>query len=286
MPWEKFKPFTDYIDIQRYTGYQGRAGEWMTRLERDDLEYFSQAEGVKPKSQSLLDWSSHNEVSPCGLYFIRVKDESAVKLTESGYYDYIGMASGEQSGAPFQRGIFGRLFDHYRKLVNLPDRGKFNTLIQKYHLGIEDSNLQRENKPAAIKLLKNQNFHNIEQLRIFFASPHLKSNEEGKPRLAASWNEYGTTEYFLHVFNQCRESNNLDTIAGIQDFFRDKVEVSFFIVGGRGAKFTQKVAKGEGLALATYMQKYGETPFLNKSDEVQGFNTLPKDDDEKNKETI
>tara|TARA_B100000035_G_scaffold149693_1_gene127564 strand:+ start:2649 stop:3485 length:837 start_codon:yes stop_codon:yes gene_type:complete len=278
MSWTKFKPFTDFIDIQRYTGYEGRPGEWMTRLERDDLEHFSQAEGVKPKSQSLLDWCSNN-VSPCGLYFIRVKDESAVKLTKSGFYDYIGMASGEQSGAAFQRGIFGRLFDHYRKLVNLPERGKFNTLIQKYQLGIEDSDHQRENKPVAIKLLKDQHFYNIEQLRIFFASPHLKSNEDGKPRLAASWTEYGTTEYFLHVFKQCRESNNLDTLAGIQNFFRDKVELSFFIVNGRGPRFTQKVAKGEGLALATYIQEYGETPYLNKSDEVQGFNTLPKDDE-------
>ena len=120
MSWTKFKPFTDFIDIQRYTGHEGRPGEWMTRLERDDLEHFSKAEGVKPKSQSLLDWCFNN-VSPCGLYFIRVKDESAVKLTKSGFYDYIGMASGEQSVAAFQRGIFGRLFDHYRKLVNLPD---------------------------------------------------------------------------------------------------------------------------------------------------------------------
>ncbi len=277
MSWTNFKPFTDLIDIRSFTGYQLRRDTWMARLESEKLEYFSSAEGLKPKSQSLLDWDSNNGVSPCGLYFIRIKDESAEQLTKSGSYDYIGMGAGEQTGSPFQRGIFSRLFDHYRKIVSLPSRGKFNTLIQKYQLGIEDKKLQKDNKPAAEKLLKHQNFYDYEQLRIFFSSPHLKDNEEGKPRQAASWSEYGTTEYFLHVFRQCSESNNLKTLAGIQDFFRDKVELSFFIVNGRGEKFTQKVAKGEGLALATYIQKYGDTPFLNKSDEVQGFNTLPKD---------
>ena len=273
--WTKFKPFTDFIDIRRYTGYQLSRRDWRTRLERNELEYFSNAEGVIPRPGSLLDWNIDN-ASPCGLYFIRIKDESAANSTKSGYYDYIGMAAGEQTQSPFQRGIFGRLFDHYRKLCNLPARGKFNTLIQKYQLGIEDNTLQRTNKPEALKLLEAQYFDNIEQLRIFFASPHLKDNEEGQPSQAASTSEYGTTNNFLHVFKQCRQTNNLNTFEGIQEFFRNRVELSFFRVDGRGPQFTQKVSKGEGLALATYIQKYGETPFLNANDEVQGFNTLPE----------
>ena len=150
--WTKFKPFTEYIDIRRYTGYEGRSGEWMTRLERNKLENFSMAEGLKPQPGSLLDLS--NDVSACGLYFIRVNDESAVKCTNSGCYDYIGMAAGERSQARFQRGIFGRVFDHYRKFCCLPDRGSFNTLIQKYHFDIEDKTKQKANKPIALRLLE------------------------------------------------------------------------------------------------------------------------------------
>lgn len=273
--WTEFKPFTEYIDIRRYTGHEGRPGEWMTMLESNKLEHFSMAEGVMPQPGSLLDWNNNDGVSPCGLYFIRVKDESAVKRANSEYYDYIGMAAGEQTQSQFQRGIFGRLFDHYRKLCCLPERGLFNKLIQKYHFGIEDRQQQIANKPQAIKLLKEQTFENIEQLRIFFASPHLKKNDEGNSIRAASLGEYGTTENFLNVFKQCRETNNLNTFTGIQEFFRNKVELSFFIVPPGGPTFTQLVAKGEGLALATYIQKYGRTPFLNKRNEVRGFNTLP-----------
>ncbi len=274
--WIKFKPFTEYIDIRRYTGYEGRPGDWKTALESNKSEYFSMAEGCIPQPGSLLDWNNNDDATPCGLYFIRIKDDSALHLTKSGYFDYIGMASGEQTQSQFQRGIFGRLFDHYRKLCCLPERGSFNKLIQKYRFGLEDEDKQLANRPRAIRLLEEQTFENIDQLRIFFASPHLKNNDEGNSIRAASIGEYGITENFLNVFKQCRETNNLNTFAGIQEFFRNKVELSFFIVPGRrGPKFPQKVAKGEGLALATYIQKYGGTPFLNDRNEVQGFNTLP-----------
>ena len=53
--WIKFKPFTEYIDIRRYTGYEGRPGDWKTALESNKSEYFSMAEGCIPQPGSLLD---------------------------------------------------------------------------------------------------------------------------------------------------------------------------------------------------------------------------------------
>ena len=278
MSWTKLEPFTDFIDIRRYTGYPGREVEYKTRLESETKEGFSQAEGVWPKPGTLLDWNEYERgFEPSGIYFIRVKDESASDLTKSGYYDYIGKAAGNTSSR-FQRGIFHRVYDHYRKLCCLPHRKKFNTLIQKYHKGIEDESLQKENKPKAIELLEEQNFSDIEELRVFFASPHLNNDGKDELRKTATTQEYGTTENFLKVFQNCRKTktNNLNTFAGIKEFFEKRVELAFLIIERKGKKFPEKVAKAEGLALARYIQEYGETPYLNKSDEVQGFNTLPK----------
>ena len=276
MSWTKLEPFTDYIDIRRYTGNSDGRVEYKTRLESEEVEGFSQAEGVWPKPGTLLDWNEYEDgFEPCGIYFIRVKDESAKDLTKSGYYDYIGMAAGNTSSR-FQRGIFHRIFDHYRKLCCFPQRGKFNSLIQKYHFGIEDKSHQRENKPKAIELLEKQNFSDIEKLRIFFASPHLKNDGKDELRNTATAQEYGTTENFLKVFQNCRKTNNLNTFAGIKEFFEKRVELAFLIIERTGTKFPEKVAKAEGLVLANYIQEYGEDPYLNKSDEVQGFNTLPE----------
>ena len=70
MPWKKFKPFTDYIDIQRYTGYQGRAGEWMTRLERDDLEQqVTDKPQINEQSSSDIDEATNDSDDYCKLFF-------------------------------------------------------------------------------------------------------------------------------------------------------------------------------------------------------------------------
>ena len=279
MSWTKLKPFTDFIDIRRYTGHPGGKVDYKTRLESETIEGFSQAEGVLPKPKTLLDWNEYErDYEPCGIYFIRVKDESANDLTKSGYYDYIGKAAGNTSSR-FQRGIFHRVYDHYRKLCCLPHREKFNTLIQKYHMDIEDKSRQKENKPKAIELLEEQNFSDIEELRVFFASPHLKNDGKDELRKTATTQEYGTTKNFLKVFQNCSKTktNNLNTFAGIKEFFEKKVELAFLIIEREGKKnFPEEVAKAEGLALARYIQEYEETPYLNKNDEVKDFNTLPE----------
>ena len=285
----KFKAFTDYIEIKNFTGHEGRKGVFQTKLNSSELEYFSQAEGCFPVRNGLLDYKrkEHPEIT-CGIYMIRIEDESAGKgktKTESGFYDYIGLTANDKQ-RDFQSGIFGRLFTHYRKLVCLPSRGNFGTLIKKYHLGIdllaeksEDEEKKQDNDNKAIQHLKGKKFSDLADLRKYFKSPHLPSG--------AGIKEYceDLNPKFINVFKQCRKSNNLDTIKGVNKFFSTKVKVSFIPVY-RGdikeQKFREKIAKGEGVALASYKARYGEFPFLNTRDEVGDFDTFPLDGDDVN----
>ena len=280
----KFKAFTDYIEIKNFTGHEGRQGDFQTKLNTSELKYFSQAEGCFPVNNQLLDYQreDHPEIT-CGIYMIRIEDESAEKgktKTESGFYDYIGLTANDKQ-RDFQSGIFGRLFNHYRKLVCLPSRGNFVTLIKKYHLGInlleEKDEDVKENRKEAIQHLKDQEFSDLADLRKYFQSPHLSSGAE-----MAEYCE-DLNPKFINVFKQCRKSNDLDTIGGIQEFFSTKVQVSFIPVD-RGntkvEKFREKIAKGEGVALASYKGRYGAFPFLNTRDEVGDFDTFPLDDDD------
>ncbi|MDB9934633.1 hypothetical protein OAD53_02880 [Gammaproteobacteria bacterium] len=285
----KFKAFTDYIEIKNFTGHEGRQGVFQTKLNSSELDYFSQAEGCFPVNNQLLDYQreEHPEIT-CGIYMIRIEDESAEKgktKTESGFYDYIGLTANDRQ-RDFQSGIFGRLFNHYRKLVCLPSRGNFAKLIKKYHLGIdlseerrEDKEKKNENRNKAIQHLKDQKFSDLADLRKYFQSPHLSSG--------AKIVEYceDLNPKFINVFQQCRKSNDLDTIEGINKFFSTKVQVSFIPVD-RGntteQKFREKIAKGEGVALASYKARYGEFPFLNTRDEVGDFDTFPLDGDDVN----
>ena len=262
MSWTEFKPFTDWVGIKPFTGHPGRRGVWVTSLEQNESDHFSQAEGCFPISGELLDYNTLSDIS-CGLYFIRVKGANGI--SKSGYFDYIGMATGKNA-PEFQQGIFGRVYQHYRKLICLPDRQKFNHLIQKYHLG---SNGKKE---QAVELLKAQEFNDYAELREFFHAPHIAINP-------SSVNEYGTTTKFQQCFEICSMKNDINSISGIQKFFKSQVELSIFVVKGKAkndsAKYIEKVAKGEGIALAVYKKEFGEMPYLNKRDDLIGFDSLP-----------
>ena len=54
MSWTEFRPFTDYIGINQFTGHPGRKGDWQTKLAPLDLEYFSQAEVAFRKVKGCL----------------------------------------------------------------------------------------------------------------------------------------------------------------------------------------------------------------------------------------
>ena len=269
MKWTELKPFTDYINILNYTGYPGRKGTFQARLENKKLQYFSQAEGCEPVKGSLLDY---NRQIAHGLYFIRIEDKSAVGRTKSNYYDYIGMASGEGNYSKFQSGIFARLYDHYRKLVCLPHRTNFNSLIQKYRFGIQNQEEQKSNRQNAVEDLAKQNFKDHSELRRYFAAPSL---EESLEENVASLGEYGITRKFLDVFTKCSQSNDLNSIDGIREFFNSKVKISLLIYRNDLKNLNTSITKGEGLVLADYIQHFGEYPFLNSKDEVKNVGLPP-----------
>ena len=303
MSWSEFRPFTDYIDIKHFTGYSGGGKNiWKTKLQEEvnkepDLLSFSQAEGCTPVKGGVLDYRKDNssvewpEIT-CGIYFIRIDDESAKhnEETPSGYYDYIGLSS-NFTKKKFQSGIYGRLFDHYRKLVCLPKRGNFGELIIRNHFkDINLSNLNTDQKtallkkhqPKAIEHLQKQSFEDYQKLRDYFGGDDIGNNLD----------LYGTTEYFFKVFKACNETNDLNTINGIKHFFKEKVHLSFYkhTFGGEDQfrskgnnpqineswkKFVEFIAKGEGVALAAYKKINGKLPYLNKRDVIKNLDILP-----------
>ena len=99
-----------------------------------------------------------------------------------------------------------------------------------------------------------------------------------------------------------RKSNDLNSIEGINEFFKKNVKLAFYehnfsgeshFVFAEGKpkrkndgtnqlnqkwlKCIEFISKGEGVALATYKKEYGELPFLNKRDEIKGLDNLPKE---------
>ena len=307
MSWTEFRPFTDYIGIKDFTGHPGRKGDWQAKLATLDLEYFSKAEGCFPQSKGVFDYKrKDNSKEPCditcGIYFIRVNDKSAKgnKETPSGYYDYIGLSANFKK-KDFQSGIYGRLSDHYRKLVCLPSRDNFGELIMKYQLEIDLSHLKgkerdkeiKKHRPSAIQHLKDQHFKNYDELREYFGASSIDKDGPGL---------FGTTEYFHKAFKVLRKSNDLNSIEGINEFFKKNVKLAFYEhnfsgeshfvfakgkpkskddgtnqINGHWKKFIEFISKGEGVALATYQKEYGKLPFLNKRDEIKGLDNLPRE---------
>ena len=293
MSWTEFKPFIDFVDIRPFTGYEGRPGVWKTILEgTKEAKCFSQAEGCWPLSGGEFDFQRTNpdgeylEVT-CGVYFIRIKDDSAKANAEtpSGYYDYIGLSANFKKN-DFQSGIFGRLFDHYRKLVCLPSRNNFFKLIAKYQLGVDPNNLSKEERDKyyllAIKNLEEQNFQNYDALREYFGASHIGKDMD----------LYGTTKNFHKVFKECRKNNDLNCNKGIKEFFKKNVNIAYYKYNFSGdSKFTLRngrpqinekwldfvkfISKAEGVALATYKKENGKLPFLNDRDEIKEVDNLP-----------
>ena len=140
--------------------------------------------------------------------------------------------------------------------------------------------------------LKDQHFKNYDELRDYFGASHIGENLD----------LYGTTENFHKVFQKCKERNDLNSIEGINKYFKEKVRLAFYEhnfsgnskfvladgtprlsengtpqINGKWKEFIEFISKGEGLALATYKKDYGELPFLNSRDEIRQVDNLPKE---------
>lgn len=253
--WTKFEPFTKYINIKNYVGHPGKEGKrnvWCTNLE-GKTGFLSQAEGCEPVKTSILNYKSYEDRKniPIGVYVIRISPATNI-TTKSGYIDYIGKSrsSPKSKSSKFQLGIYGRLYDHYRKIVGLPERGKIKDFYEKNYPNFTED--QMHNK------FREERFSNYEELRNYF-----KTSDKSTKRF----------DELTSVYN-----DKLKTFNAISTFFNDNVQVSFNIYSNyQGDKPGEEISKGEGLALQAYKEKHREFPYLNDKDEtkaIEGFANL------------
>lgn len=255
--WTELKPFDNYCNIKSYVGHEGKTGSrkknWHTTLEKEQ-GFLSMSEGCSAIDKSILDnYKYKTEDIPQGVYFIRII--GAKGLHPSNCFDYIGRSSTDpkKKAAIFQRGIFGRIFDHYRKIVGLPARQSINKYIEQgYPMLIKDE--------ERILKFADQKFNDYEELRQFFKN------------CSNTIYEKDTTKRFLKVNNFFKDE--LKTIRSIKEFFNQGVFLSFNIYSGK--EKIPNISKGEGLALQAYKNKFGEYPFLNEQNEVVAIKDFNK----------
>lgn len=249
MSWKPFFPFTDYFRIDHFVGHPGRRSRLGTTLEGVKGN-FSKAHGLGPQAGKSFDYSSLGRDSiKCGVYWIRILGDSDCPHS-SGHYDYIGLSANNTTPSLFQCGIYGRVFDHYRKLCLLPDRGDIVKFIKRNHPELD--------KDECIDLLSTQNFLNYEEMRTFFSD-----RETGACYISET-----VPRPFLELHK--RYSQHFVTIDSIRDFFESRVFFRFNSYN-MTANSGIEIGKGEGLALREYYHLYGEYPYLNSRDETAGL---------------
>ena len=246
--WTEFKPFTDYFEIKHLVGYQGRRGLWKTTLE-EETGYLSQADGLFPVQGGAFD---HNINVPVGIYFIRIA--GGENHHPSGFFDYIGLSTPSDKGrSKFQKGIYSRIFEHYGKILGIPQRGDIGNYINaKKKSEMNDQDIH--------KIFEEQEFKDYQAYREFF--------------MKCSKDEYSKVS--TRQFRQITEkfAKELSNLQSIKNFFSSKVTFCFNTYSGNGTDAIKDISKGEGLALNHYKNIYREYPFLNERDEgiaLRGF---------------
>jgi len=251
--WSQLKSFGDYCRINSYVDESKNGNRnWKITLEKR-TGLLSMSDGCEPLKESVLNNYKYNiKDIPQGVYFIRII--GANKLHPSKFIDYIGRASvnaDKKANIP-QRGIFGRVADHYRKIIGLPSRGSLDDYIISRYQGLS--------KKERLLKLAEQEFSDYEELRQYFKQCSNVVYEKD------------TTKKFLTVTNLFKdELNNLDSI---KKFFNQKVFLSFNIYAGKDN--ISQISKGEGLALQEYKNRFKDYPFLNEQNEVLAIKTFNK----------
>ncbi|MEC8694411.1 MAG: hypothetical protein VXX88_04505, partial [Pseudomonadota bacterium] len=218
----------------------------------------SQDHGLAPLPDTALDFKTVT-APPRGVYFIRIHGVENCKHS-SGFYDYIGLSSAEGTGQ--QAGIYGRVADHYRKIVGLPGRGDIKKVIWDRHRPD-----LREKLEDTHKYFKDQKFENYASLREFFNKGAKTSDSSGDGNWSALPEEV---------------LNKLTTLASIRKFFEKNVRFSYNAYtpskksGSGNDRVQEEVAKAEGLALAAYIKGHGKIPFLNVRNELASLEGLDK----------
>ena len=113
----------------------------------------SQDHGLAPLPETALDFKTVT-APPKGVYFIRIHGVENCKHSLR-FYDYIGLSSAKGTGQ--QAGIYGRVADHYRKIVGLHGRGDKKVIW-------DPSSRFEENQEDTHEYFKDQKFENYESL--------------------------------------------------------------------------------------------------------------------------
>ena len=249
MSWTKFEKFDSLFEIKHYVGHPGRKVKWNTTLEGRH-GFLSMAHGLSPIKGGIFDYNAldRNKIIR-GVYWIRIKGNEKCEHP-SGHFDYIGMAASSGSYPKFQQGIYGRIFDHYRKIVQLPERSKISAYLEE--------RFPNQSEDSIVENLSTQNFKNYNELRDYFTSPisnkSMITNDIPDP--------------FVNLHQAFEDQ--FDTLQNIQNFFSNNVYLRYSPYKA-SKKEKEIISKGEGLALREYFHKYKAYPYLNSRDETSGL---------------
>lgn len=260
-------------------GEKGSLAKWDGFLEKEDSDiYFEKG---KLKSPAKI---------PCGIYMMRVEgDLPKIDPPKSKYYDYIGLAGGIMNSGK-ANGFYSRLPAHFRKLINVPERGNIRTAtraaypdcnkgdswkkklaeekptIQIYrdffdgHYHIE-SNFKKffecnQNKLGSTKDI--QDFFNSKvRIRFNFLERNLTVNREGAVI------DIRYEDIYKENASNARKNIRDEVLQGNKDSLNDSK-----IYHSQEEKYQGRLNKAEGLCLQAYFAEYDEYPFLNDRDEV------------------
>lgn len=252
MSWTKFYDFNEVLEMEPFADKKGRATSWMCSF-NGKMAKFQTRDGCVLKDDGKL--GTHD----CGIYWLRVNQ--TCKTHSSGYWDYIGLSDNRES-SKYQRGIYGRLADHIRKIQYIPHRSKFKyRLYNKDHDDGKSDNKIKEEKLITPALeekyrsrFKDIDFEDCQDFRDYF----LANNGEDLI-------EKDTSHEYAKLFSFNKKS--LKTFADIKKFMETNIQIKFFVI----PKMNQDklyIEIAEALCFDAYKKKNkGEIPRLNDRDE-------------------
>ncbi len=260
MSWTKFYDFKEVLEIKHFAHEDGRARDWKCKFNGKMLK-FQRRDGCFLKQNGPLD--THD----CGIYWLRV--EQTCHGHPSGLWEYIGLSK-NRSGSEYQRGIFGRLADHIRKIQYLPHRSKFGYRLynKEYDDGKSDKQIQNERLLRTEKRLSTplrnrylNEFHGNDFPNCQAFRDHFRT-KDGRDLIVK---DCGSE--FAEFFNI--NKGELQTFSDIKTFMETKIQIKFFVI----PKMTKGKDKlyieiAEAMCLDAYKKNHeGFLPKLNITNE-------------------
>ena len=260
MSWTKFYDFNEVLEIKPFADKKGLARDWKCKFDGEMLK-FQTRDGCFLKQDGPLD--THD----CGIYWLRVKQ--TCDGHPSGLWEYIGLSK-NRSGSEYQRGIFGRLADHIRKIQYLPHRSKFGYRLynKEYDDGKSDEKIREEkllrtgsgrkgSTPLRNKYLSEFQRNDFSNCQVF--RDHFRT--KGGRDLIVKDCGHEFAEFFS--FNK----GELETFSDIETFMKTKIQIKFFVIP-KMTKDKLYIEIAEAICLDAYKKKHkGLLPKLNIENE-------------------